>query len=200
MTDIILVLLKVNFAAGVAVAIVLAENRGAALDAAELVDVDYEPLPAVTAAVDALADEAPQLHAGARGNVCFRWQRGDAAAVERAFAQAAHTVELQLHNNRLAGCAIEPRAAVALPGPDGDSLTLYSATQVPHFVRRLVAEQLGLVDQRDAGVDVEHVGAGRDLDLGVGHHGREVAALELLGELLAPRRVDALADDAERLP
>jgi carbon-monoxide dehydrogenase large subunit len=125
---------------------VLAENHGAALDAAERVDIDYEPLPAVTASVDALADVAPQLHADAPGNVCFRWQRGDAAAVERAFAQAAHTVELQLHNNRLAGCAIEPRAAVALPGPDGDSLTLYSATQVPHFVRRLVAEQLGLVE------------------------------------------------------
>ncbi|HET9043643.1 MAG TPA: xanthine dehydrogenase family protein molybdopterin-binding subunit [Burkholderiales bacterium] len=131
---------------GEPVAIVLAENQGAALDAAERVDVDYEPLPAVTASVDALADVAPQLHADAPGNVCFRWQRGDAAAVERAFAQAAHTVELQLHNNRLAGCAIEPRAAIALPGSDGDSLTLYSATQVPHFVRRLVAEQLGMAE------------------------------------------------------
>ena len=119
---------------GEPVSIVLAESRGAALDAAELVDVDYEPLPAVAVSVDALADGAPQLHADAPGNVCFRWQRGDPAAVERAFAQAAHTVELQLHNNRLAGCAIEPRAAVALPGADGDSLTLYSATQVPHFV------------------------------------------------------------------
>jgi carbon-monoxide dehydrogenase large subunit len=131
---------------GEAVAIVLAERRGAALDAAELVEIDYEPLPASTASTDALAVGAPQLHADAPGNVCFRWQRGDLAAVERAFAQAAHTVELQLHNNRLAGCAIEPRAAVALPGPDGDSLTLYVATQVPHFVRRLVAEQLGLAE------------------------------------------------------
>ncbi len=131
---------------GEPVAIVLAERRGAALDAAELVEIDYEPLPASTASTDALAAGAPQLHADAPGNVCFRWQRGDPAAVERAFAQAAHTVELQLHNNRLAGCAIEPRAAVALPGPDGDSLTLYAATQVPHFVRRLVAEQLGLAE------------------------------------------------------
>ena len=129
---------------GEPVAIVLAESRGAALDAAELLDVEYEPLPAVMASPDALAGGAPRLHDDAPGNVCFRWQRGDAGAVERAFAHAAHTVELRLHNNRLAGCAIEPRAVVALPGADGDSLTLYSATQVPHFVRRLVAEQLAL--------------------------------------------------------
>jgi carbon-monoxide dehydrogenase large subunit len=129
---------------GEAVAVVLAESRGAALDAAELVDVRYEPLPAVAASPDALAAGAPRLHDDAPGNVSFRWQRGDAAAVERAFAHAAHTVELHLLNNRLAGCAIEPRAVIALPGADGDSLTLYSATQVPHFIRRLVAEQLAL--------------------------------------------------------
>ena len=131
---------------GEPVAIVLAETPGVASDAAELVEVDYEVLPAVTASVDALADGAPRLHAEAPGNVCFRWQRGDAGAVERAFAHAAHKVELQLYNNRIAGCAIEPRAAMALPGADGDALTLYSATQVPHFVRRLVAEQLGLAE------------------------------------------------------
>jgi carbon-monoxide dehydrogenase large subunit len=127
---------------GEPVAIVLAEDRNAALDAAERVAVDYEPLPAVTAALEALAQGAPRLHADAHDNVCFRWQRGDAAAVERAFAAATHTVELHLRNQRVAGCAIEPRAAVALPGADGESLTLYAATQVPHFVRRLVAEQL----------------------------------------------------------
>jgi carbon-monoxide dehydrogenase large subunit len=129
---------------GEPVAIVLAEDRNAALDAAERVAVDYEPLPAVTAAVDALAQGAPRLHEDAPGNVCFRWRRGDAAAVERAFAAATHTVELHLRNQRLAGCALEPRAAMALPGADADSLTLYATTQVPHFVRRLVAEQLGL--------------------------------------------------------
>jgi carbon-monoxide dehydrogenase large subunit len=125
-------------------AIVLAEDRKAALDAAERVAVDYEPLPAVTTTADARADGAPGLHTDAPGNVCFRWRRGDAAAVDRAFAAAAHKVELHLRNQRIAGCALEPRAAVALPGADADSLTLYSASQVPHFVRRLVAEQLGL--------------------------------------------------------
>ena len=60
-------------------------------------------------------------------------------------------------------------------------------------------QQLGLVDERDAGVDVEHVGAGLHLGEGVDGHGRQVAAAQLLGERLAPGRVDALADDAERL-
>jgi carbon-monoxide dehydrogenase large subunit len=131
---------------GEPVAIVLAETLAAALDAADRVEVDYEPLPAVGDAEAALAGGAPQLHADAPGNVCFRWRRGDLGAVERAFATAAHTVALGLRNQRIAGCAIEPRAAVALPGADGDSLTLYAATQVPHFVRRLVAEQLGCAE------------------------------------------------------
>jgi carbon-monoxide dehydrogenase large subunit len=129
---------------GEPVAIVLADDRKAALDAAERVAVDYEPLPALTTTAHARANGAPGLHIDAPGNVCFRWRRGDATAVDRAFAAAAHKVELHLRNQRVAGCALEPRAAIALPGADADSLTLHAATQVPHFVRRLVAEQLGL--------------------------------------------------------
>jgi carbon-monoxide dehydrogenase large subunit len=64
--------------------------------------------------------------------------------VAQAFAGAPHRVALELVNHRIAGCAIEPRAAIGVPGADADSLTLYSSTQVPHFTRRLVAEQLGL--------------------------------------------------------
>ena len=129
---------------GEPVALVVAETRGAAMDAAERVAVDYEPLPAVIAARDALADGAPQVHPEVPGNVCFRWSRGDEQAVTRAFADAAHRIALDLVNHRIAGCAIEPRAAIGVPAPDPDSLTLYSSTQVPHFTRRLVAEQLGL--------------------------------------------------------
>jgi len=129
---------------GEPVALVVADTRGAAMDAAERVAVDYEPLPAVIAARDALADGAPQVHPEVPGNVCFRSSRGDEQAVTRAFAGAAHRIALDLVNHRIAGCAIEPRAAIGVPGPDPDSLTLYSSTQVPHFTRRLVAEQLGL--------------------------------------------------------
>ena len=129
---------------GEPVAAVLATSRAAALDAAELVAVDYEPLPAVTDARAALDAAAPQLHAEAPGNVVYRFARGDEAAVDRAFAAAAHVVALDLVNHRIAGCAIEPRAVIGVPGPDPGALTLYAATQVPHHVRRQVAEELGL--------------------------------------------------------
>ena len=94
---------------GEPVAAVLATSRAAALDAAELVAVDYEPLPAVTDARAALDAAAPQLHAEAPGNVVYRFARGDEAAVDRAVAAAAHVVALDLVNHRIAGCAIEPR-------------------------------------------------------------------------------------------
>jgi carbon-monoxide dehydrogenase large subunit len=129
---------------GEPVALVVAGTRAAAMDAAERVAVDYEPLPAVIAGRDALAGGAPQVHAEAPENVCFRWSRGDEQAVARGFAGAAHRIVLDLVNHRIAGCAIEPRAAIGVPGADPDSLALYSSTQVPHFTRRLVAEQLGL--------------------------------------------------------
>ena len=127
---------------GEAVALVVAETRQQAADAAEHVEIDYEPLPAVISSRDAARAGAPELHDEAPGNVCFRWVRGDAAAVKDAFARAAHVVKVDLVNQRITGAAIEPRAAIGLPGDDG--LTLYSSTQIPHAVRRQVTMQLGL--------------------------------------------------------
>jgi carbon-monoxide dehydrogenase large subunit len=129
---------------GEPVALVVAETLAQALDAAEAVEATYEPLPVVVDARAALADDAPRLHEAAPGNVCFRWERGDAAAVQRAFAAAAHVTRLDLVNNRLVGGAIEPRAALA--DATGGKLTLYSSTQVPHHIRRFVVEQLGLAE------------------------------------------------------
>jgi carbon-monoxide dehydrogenase large subunit len=128
--------------AGEAVAAVVAETRALAQDAADLVQVDYEELPAVAGGRAALASGAPQLHEAAPGNVCFRFARGDEAAVRKAFEGAAHVVKLDLANNRLIGAAIEPRAVLADGG--AGKLTLYVATQVPHHVRRTVSEQLGI--------------------------------------------------------
>jgi aerobic carbon-monoxide dehydrogenase large subunit len=129
---------------GEPVAAVIAESLAQALDAAERVEVDYEPLPAVTDARDAQAPGAPQLHASAPGNVCFRWARGDEAAVAAAFRAAPHTVAIDLVNNRLVGAAIEPRAVIGTAAPDGGKLTLYTSTQAPHHIRRQVTEQLGI--------------------------------------------------------
>jgi carbon-monoxide dehydrogenase large subunit len=127
---------------GEAVAAVIAETRAQAEGAAELVDVEYESLRAVVDGRKAIEKGAPQLHDCAPGNICFRFARGDVAAVQKAFEGAAHIVRLDLANNRLIGAAIEPRAVLA----DGSAgkLTLYCSTQVPHHIRRSVTEQLGL--------------------------------------------------------
>jgi carbon-monoxide dehydrogenase large subunit len=131
---------------GEPVAVVIARSHDEALDAAERVAVDYAPLPAVIDARAALAAGTPQLHEAAPGNVCFRWARGDEAAVREVLRQAAHVTRLDLVNNRLIGGAIEPRAALAVADAATERLTLYSSTQVPHHIRRCVAEQLGVAE------------------------------------------------------
>jgi carbon-monoxide dehydrogenase large subunit len=134
---------------GEAIAAVIAETREQALDAAECVDVEYGVLPAVVDARAAIAPPAPPLlHREAPGNVCFRWARGDEAAVRHALQSAAHVTRIDLVNNRLIGAAIEPRAVIAAGDPASDRLTLYSSTQVPHHIRRLVAEELGMAESR----------------------------------------------------
>jgi len=129
---------------GEPVAAVVAATLAQAVDAAERLAVDYAPLPAVTDACAAQAEAAPQLHACAPGNVCFRWARGDEAAVRAALRSAAHVVAIDLVNNRLVGAAIEPRAVIGAVDPQSDKLTLYSSTQAPHHIRRQVTEQLGI--------------------------------------------------------
>jgi len=133
---------------GEPVAVVIAETPNAALDAAERVDVDYDVLPAQPSAAGALAEGARQIHDIAPGNVCFRWLRGDHQKVAAAFETAAHVVRMDIVNQRIGGAAIEPRALIALPPRGQDKLTLYSSTQVPHHIRRLVTEQLGISEAR----------------------------------------------------
>ncbi len=108
---------------GEPVALVVADTLAQARDTSDLLEVDYEPLPAVTDAKAAIAPGAPQLHEAAPGNICFRFARGDEAAVDKAFANAARIVRLDLVNNRLIGAAIEPRAMLADGGTHG-TLTL----------------------------------------------------------------------------
>jgi aerobic carbon-monoxide dehydrogenase large subunit len=165
---------------GEPIAAVIAENYVQALDAAELVAIDYAPLPVEVNAAAALAATAPQLHENAPGNVCFRWTRGDEAAVQRAFAQAAHVTRLTLVNNRLIGAAIEPRAVIAAAEPGSDKLTLHVATQIPHHVRRLVAEQLGVAE---ASIRV----VAPDVGGGFGYKGKHYPEETILG--FAARRL-----------
>jgi aerobic carbon-monoxide dehydrogenase large subunit len=131
---------------GEAMAVVVAETQAQALDAAELMDIDYAPLPVAVDSRAALSPQAPLLHDCAPGNVCFRWSRGNEAAARRAFEHAAHVTRIELTNNRLIGAALEPRAVLAVAEPGSEKLTLHVATQIPHHVRRLVAEQLGVAE------------------------------------------------------
>ena len=133
---------------GEIVALVIADSLNQALDAAELVEVHYEPLPAVVDVRQAAGSEAPQIHEEAPGNLVLRFQRGAKAPVDEAFAHARHRIAVDLVNHRIICAALEPRAVIAQPsaslGQDGHALTLWSATQVPHHIRKLVSEQLHL--------------------------------------------------------
>ncbi|MGH7210330.1 MAG: xanthine dehydrogenase family protein molybdopterin-binding subunit, partial [Acetobacteraceae bacterium] len=119
------------------VAVVIAETRAQAKDAAELLAIDYEDLPAYGTMREAIASGATALHEGAAGNVCYDWEIGDRAAVDAAFARAAHVVKLEFVNNRLIPNAMEPRAAIGECSSAGD-YTLWTTSQNPHVIRLLM--------------------------------------------------------------
>jgi carbon-monoxide dehydrogenase large subunit len=134
---------------GERVAVVVAETQDQARDAAELVQVDYEVLPAVADGRLARAKGAPQLHDIAPDNTCYVWALGDKAAVDAAFAKAAHVTKLDFVNNRLIPNAIEPRAANGSYSRADDSYTLYVASQNPHVERLLMtAFVMGLPEHK----------------------------------------------------
>lgn len=132
---------------GERVAVVVAETAAEARDAAELIDVDYEVLPAVTDGTKAKGGSA--LHEIAPDNTCYVWALGDKAAVDAAFSKAAHVTKLEFVNNRLIPNAIEPRSANASYSRAEDGYTLYVTSQNPHVERLLMtAFVLGLPENK----------------------------------------------------
>jgi aerobic carbon-monoxide dehydrogenase large subunit len=127
---------------GDGVAVVLAETRWQAQDAAELVEVDYEPLGASVDVAKALEEGAPLVHPDLGTNECYVWQL-DTDATGQAIEDADVVVTRTYYQPRLIPSAVEPRAVLAIPGPTGD-VTLYAATQVPHILRLLAAASLGM--------------------------------------------------------
>ena len=109
---------------GEAVACVVAETRSQAKDAAEAVGLDIEELPAVTRPADAVKEGAPQLHGDAPGNVALDFHYGDAAAVKKAFAEAAHVTRLEIESNRIVVSAMEPRSAIGSYDSESERWTL----------------------------------------------------------------------------
>ena len=147
--------------AGDPVAVVVAETEDRARDAADLVRVDYAPLPSVTDTARAVDADAPRLWDEAPGNVCVDWEAGDAAATEAAFAAAAHVTEITgLVNNRLAVASLEGRAAAGEFDPATGRYTLHVTCAYVHNLRRQLAQQVLHVAEADLRVVAPDVGAG----------------------------------------
>ena len=145
---------------GDAVAVVIAETREQALDAAEQVWVDYEVLPAVVETGAAMNAEAPKIWDQANANRCFDWQDGDAEATAKAMAAADHIVELELINNRVAPTSMETRGAIAAVEPDSGRLILHVSCQGVHLMRRLLANAIFNCPEEDIHVLCDDVGGG----------------------------------------
>jgi aerobic carbon-monoxide dehydrogenase large subunit len=144
---------------GEPVALVVAETAVQAQDAAEAVIVDYEELPAVTTAAEAIEKGAPQLHPGAAGNVVLDWAGGDEAATNAAFAKAAKVVKLTAYHSRVIGNPMEPRAAMGAYDAARDLYFIYGTTQGAGPMRNQLSAVLGVPPEK-VRVVAEEVGGG----------------------------------------
>ena len=133
--------------AGDPVAVVVAEDRYLAADALEAIFVDYEPLEAVINPEAALSEDAPRLYDTLDSNLAYHWftEGGD---VEAAFAGAEQVTEIRVVNQRLIPSAMEPRAVTASYDAGADSLTMWTSTQIPHYVKKEIAAVLGFPEEK----------------------------------------------------
>lgn len=124
---------------GEPIALIVAETRAEAQDAAELIELEIEPLPAVTDVLDAVRPGAPQLWPDAPANTALDWEMGDGSAVDAAIAKAHHVTRLSLLSNRIVVNALEPRAALAEYDASSDRLTLHAPSQGVFAMQRALA-------------------------------------------------------------
>ena len=140
---------KVRFQ-GQEVAAVVAESAYVAKDALELIDVEYEPLPALTTPQQALEDDAPLIRddkEGQASNLIYDWEAGDKEATDRAFAEADQVVELDTFYPRCHPSPLECCGCVADVNPATGKATIYMTSQAPHAIRTLFALVTGLPEQ-----------------------------------------------------
>lgn len=167
---------------GEPLAVVVAADRYSAKDALELIEVDYDPLPAVTDPEKGMEEGAPQLHENVPRNIALDWtlQNGDA---EAAFARADRVVEVRVLNQRVVGAPLEGRGVVARFEPGRGQLTVWTSTQVPYGVRNGLASRLGLPLSK-VRVIAPDVGGGFGLKLQV--YPEEILAAHLAMKLRRP--------------
>jgi carbon-monoxide dehydrogenase large subunit len=131
------------------VAFVVAETLAQARDAAELIEIDYEPLPAVVELEDAAKEGALKVWEDAPlGNIGFRLMFGNQEATDAAFASAKHVVKLRVENNRLSPVSMEPRVAIGDYSAADDYYTLYTASQNPHGARMEISHIFHVPEQQ----------------------------------------------------
>jgi carbon-monoxide dehydrogenase large subunit len=168
--------------AGDGVAVVVAESRALAKDAAELVEVDYEPLPAVTDVAEAVKDSAPLVHDEYENNTAFTWPL-QAGEIDKLFSEAAVTVKEHFRQQRLIPNAIEPRSVLVQPTPATGEYTMWSATQVPHIARVTLSGTTGIPETK-LRVIAPDVGGGFGSKLNV--YAEEALCLVLARRLCLP--------------
>jgi len=155
---------------GDAVAIVIAEERYQAHDAADAVEVEFERLGAVAGPSEALEDDATVIHDDVGSNQAFDWEIGDKEGTDEAFEQADTTVSIDLHNQLLIPNAIEPRATVADYHPRDDKLELEMTTQNPHVHRLLMS---GVIDHPEHKLSIEAPDVGGGFGSKIHHYADE---------------------------
>lgn len=146
--------------AGDTVAVIVAETLNQARDAADLLVIDYESLPAVADTTGALAPDAPLVWEEAGSNLAYDWSIGKEEAVADAMAHAHHVTRLKLVNNRIVVNAMEPRAAVGVYDEPADRYTLYSPSQGVHSMRNYIAQYSLKIPVEKLRVVTDDVGGG----------------------------------------
>src|SRR5580658_955897 len=166
------------------IAVVIAETKQQAKDAAELLTIDFSDLSAVATVTAAAAPGAPLVHDDVPGNVCYDWHIGDKAVVDAAFAGAAKVVKLDLTNNRLIPNAMEPRAAIGDFDVNSGEYTLYTTSQNPHVIRLLMGAFVLHIPENKLRVVAPDVGGG--FGSKIFHYAEEAIVTWAAGKLRRP--------------
>ncbi|WP_309571534.1 molybdopterin cofactor-binding domain-containing protein, partial [Deinococcus sp.] len=182
------------------VAVVIAETRAQAEDAAAALEVDYQELPAVSSSGAAIMAGAPLVHDDVPGNVAFNWEIGDAAATDEAFKGAARKVSVKLKNHRLVANPIEPRSSMAQFTPASGEYLLYTTSQNPHIHRLIIAAFVMSIPEHKLRVISPDVGGG--FGTKIFQYQEEIIVLlatRLLGRPVkwTARRSEAFVSDAQ---
>jgi len=169
---------------GDAVAVVIAETKAQSKDASELVEIDYETLPAVVDMRKALTGAPAAVHDEAANNLCFDWELGDAAAVEEAFKTAAHVTKIDVTNNRLVPNPMETRAAIGEFDDATGDYTLFTTSQNPHVIRLLMGAFVLSIPENKLRVVAPDVGGG--FGCKIYHYAEEAIVTWAAGQLKKP--------------